>query len=222
MNLPDEHMPGTDPWAHSLARAVIASGAGCGYIGLQLQTIRDTALSINALHSRVLDGDTAAEEQLFERLSARFQVFAHHRIWNSVDAEDVAQEALLTIQSRYREIEIETSFTAWAHKVLDNKMLAYIEAKRRTGSRYSPLTSDESSDLATESDPLLRRRLLDCLRKLGRSNRTYARILALHYQGLSKQEICDRLSLTRNNSYVIMSRARAQLKDCIRAKGVSA
>ena len=179
-------------------------------------------MSINALHTRVRDGDTAAEEQLFERLSARFQVFAHHRIWNSVDAEDVAQEALLTIQSRYREIEIETSFAAWAHKVLDNKILAYIEAKRRTGGRYSSLTSDESSDLATESDPLLRRRLLDCLKKMARSNQTYARILALHYQGFNRQEICERLNLTRNNSYVIMSRARTQLRDCIRAQGVRA
>ena len=126
------------------------------------------------------------------------------------------------MKSEYGRIEFTTSFAAWAHKVLENKLLAYIETRRRSEGRNLPLPDESSPQLAIESDPLLKGRLIECLKRLAGSNRLYARILALHYQGLSKDEICERLNLTRKNSYVVMSRARAQLRDCVRSKGVIA
>ena len=61
----------------------------------------------------------------------------------------------------------------------------------------------------------LERQLLDCLRALNRSNGRHARILNLHYQGYSVEEICRRLSLTRTNFYTILSRARTILLACL-------
>jgi DNA-directed RNA polymerase specialized sigma24 family protein len=58
-------------------------------------------------------------------------------------------------------------------------------------------------------------RLLACLKKICLANRRYARIINLHQLGYSRVDICGRLEMTLEQSYVVMSRARAMLKECL-------
>jgi len=87
-------------------------------------------LDLNALHQAVKEGDRQSEKALFEVLSERFQVLAHQKVWNREDAREVAQEALAVVAQSPPTLEIHTSFAAWAQRVLENRLLAYIKIKQ--------------------------------------------------------------------------------------------
>jgi RNA polymerase sigma factor (sigma-70 family) len=172
-------------------------------------------MSINELYNQACTGDKSAETELFKKLTDRFWVFAHRKVWDKADAEEIVQNALSIVVSEYRQIEFSTSFSAWAHKVIENKFLAYIQTKRRRSGRDVPL---ENADFLTDNwtpDPTLKMRLLDCFKQVGRASRRYARILNLHHLGFDRVEVCEKLGMTTAHSYVVMSRARAMLKECL-------
>ena len=176
-------------------------------------------MDIDALYNDARSGNQKARAELFEILSVRFAVIAKHRIWSDSDAEDVVQEALTTIAERFEEIEIALSFRAWAHKVLDNKVLSSYKAKQARMSREDSAEPIEQIASSKEIDPNLEAALIKCLSKVSSVSVNYARILNLCYQGYKTDEICDRLGVTANYFYVILFRARSLLKQCLENGG---
>jgi RNA polymerase sigma factor (sigma-70 family) len=172
-------------------------------------------MTINNLYERARTGDSLAEAEMFKKLADRFWAIAHHRVWDKEEAEELVQNALATVISEYRQIEISSSFSAWAHKVLENKFLAYIQTRRRQHGREISLESSKHISNDLMPDPVLKMRLLNCLKQVSRANRRYARILNLHSLGFKRAEICEKLGMTMVQSYVVMSRARAMLKKCL-------
>lgn len=174
-------------------------------------------MGINDLYSEANAGVKGAEDRLFEFLSERFRQFAHHRIWDKEDARDIAQEAVMLIAKEYKSITFDTSFQAWAYKVLDNKILNYIKQKRQRGDRVVTVADlAHSGDRTVESDTDLRRKLLDCLKKIGKLNRRFARIIDLHYLGFIASEISEKLNLSSNGVYIVLHRARKMLEICLK------
>jgi RNA polymerase sigma-70 factor (ECF subfamily) len=161
-------------------------------------------------------GSSTAEELLFERLSVRFRLFVGRKVRRAEDVEDVVQETLLAISRTYRDADIESEFAAWAYGVLRNKIADYnLTHKRRPESAVSFEAVEHVASVASASDSLVRRRLQDCLNRIKKTNRRFARILNLHYQGYTTDEICERLNLTPGNYYTILSRGRAMLLNCL-------
>lgn len=144
-------------------------------------------------------------------------MFARQRIRNRGDAEEVVQEALMTIYAEYKSITFNTSFSAWAYKVLNNRILNSLRKKQHESQRIDesicPKSVPSEVDVNGASD--LKRRLLDCLQRIGDRNIRYARILNLHYQGYRTDEICDRLKVIPETFYSILSRARTLLEVCL-------
>ncbi len=170
---------------------------------------------INELYNKACGGEKSAQDELFKKLTDRFWVFAHRRVWNKEEAEDIVQNALATVMSEYRQTDISANFAAWAHKVVENKFLAYIQTRRRQSGRNVPL---ENTDCLTDNwqpNPTLKMRLLNCLKQISRASQRYARILNLHHLGFKRDEVCKKLGMTITQSYVVMSRARALLKECL-------
>jgi len=175
-------------------------------------------MNINALYNRLIKDPESRyirEKELFNQLTVSFRIFAQQRIWNSQDSEEIVQDALMTIASKYRDIEFETSFAAWAYRVLNFKIADYFKARKiRENARYR-LTKEARESVLLDLDPILKSRLLECLRKIGEVNSVHARVLNLHYQGYTTNEICDRLDINRGNLYVMLSRARVMLDKCL-------
>jgi len=174
-------------------------------------------LNINTLHDIAREGNQTGEEELFKVLSARFRLFARQRVWDELDSQEIVQDALMTICKEYKAIEFTTSFSAWAYKVLDNRILGYIQTKKRHNGRVSSVSDAENLPATEKDNPKkeLQRDLIRCMRKIAGTNLRYARVLNLHYQGFSTEEICDKLKLTRNNLYSVLSRARSLLEFCL-------
>ena len=172
------------------------------------------ATDLNELYKLVKSNDKTAINHLFEILTARFRLFVGLRIRNVQDAEEVVQNSLLVISDNIAKIEIEQSFSAWAYKVLDNRMKAYF-AKKKTATKYE-VDDPRIYNAGTPSDEnLTKRQLLHCLKLICRKHPVYARILNLHYQGFTTEEICARLSMTPTNIYTILSRSRSLLSYCL-------
>ena len=134
------------------------------------------------------------------------------------DAEDLAQEACLTILQKYKTETFQKSFEAWAYGVLKMKIGNYIQGPLKKQKRMVPelemRTPLKSEPQASLSD--LRRQLLGCLKKLIKLNPAYARALNFVHQGFKTGEICQKLSITRNHFYVILSRGRHMLETCLK------
>ena len=172
-------------------------------------------MNINTLHSRAGNGDKTAENQLFEKLSESFRFFLKQKIMNRQDLEEVVQETMLTIADKYKTIEFKTSFSAWAYRVMENKLLNYYKIKYKSRDRVSSSDEDASEGLVFDIDPVLKKTMLDCLRKINEVYKRHARVLNLHYQGFPVPEMCEKLKLTRNGIYILLSRARTLLKKCL-------
>ncbi len=174
-------------------------------------------LDLNKLYLQAKNSEPGAEKVFFEALSARFSLFLLRRIRNKQDREEIAQNALMYIGSEYKSIEIKLSFAAWAYKVLDFRIKAFLKTRSRTDKREIVMTDSDWADStpSPDCDPDLKRRLLDCLGKIGRANLKYARILNLKNQGHETETICTKLKVTPSNYYSILSRARTLLAHCL-------
>jgi len=175
------------------------------------------AKDLNDLYIIAREGCQEDTEELFRYLSVRFHLFVRRRVRNKQDCEEIVQDALMVIGREFKLVEINVSFAAWAYKVLQNRVLAYFKSFRREASRRSEYKDTEEihSETLFKPDPDLRRRVLYCLQKIGGNNVRFARIINLHYQGYSTEEICEKLEMTRSNFYTMLFRARSLMEECI-------
>lgn len=174
-------------------------------------------MSLNALHKNAIGGSREAEEKLFDALTTRFRLFAQQKVRDRADCEEIVQDALVVILKKFRDIEFQTSFIAWAHRVLNNKIMDFVKTKTLHQKKLVQI-ADESPGPEHNTNPDLEARLLKCLKKLHQVNARHARVLNLHYQGYTVEDICAKLKVSRTNLYSIMSRARSMLENCL-AKG---
>lgn len=172
---------------------------------------------VNRLLKDAQKGDGSAENRLFAKLSERFRSVAGYRLRDEEEVEEVCQNALKTILEKYREIEFDEGFINWAYKVLDNKIRKCFDLRGRSRMREARVEYNDKSPIwKTVGTPLdLKRKLLRCLKKLGGVNSRYARVVMLQFQGYEVDEICGLLAITRNNLYVMLSRSRTRLKQCL-------
>jgi RNA polymerase sigma-70 factor (ECF subfamily) len=172
---------------------------------------------LNSLLVALRAGDKGAEKKIYEHLFVRFRAIAKQRIRNASDAEDLAQEACLTVLDKCRGESFSGSFGAWAYGVLRNKIGNYYQSMRRQRETFDGglASGDDNRHSAPAADPDLLRCLLDCLRKILAAQPRYGRALNLIYQGYSTDAASERLGVSTGNLYVILSRGRALLRKCL-------
>ena len=165
---------------------------------------------------RARDGAEKAEKELFQRLFARFKAFAKRRVGEG-EAEDIAQEACLTVLQKYKTETFTKGFEPWAYGVLKMKIGNYMQGLMIKQKGLAPESEADQAQKSTPTQPDhdLRRRLIGCLKHLVKLNRLYARALNLIHQGYKSLEISRRLRIRRSNFYVILSRGRRLMKRCL-------
>jgi RNA polymerase sigma factor (sigma-70 family) len=168
------------------------------------------------LLDRARQGDEAAEKEIFEFLLARFTAFATRKIGGK-DAADVAQEACLTIVKKYRDEKYTIGFEAWAYGVLKMTIRNFLRYRRYREKTSAPEFEIDRSGKTWEQEPdfELKRNLLDCLKQIYKRNPLYARSLNLRYQGYQTEAISEMLHVAPKNYYVLLSRGRKLLKECL-------
>lgn len=173
------------------------------------------AMDINNLLKKAKNGDNSAENLLFKNLTARFMFISRHKIANKEDCEEVVQNALTAIAENYKQTNFEISIAVWVKKILDNKIIDYYRSKKSGLSKMSRVSNYAITATDDIIDPGFKQRLLDCLKKINAHNKQHSRILVLKYLGYSVNEIQEKLNLTKNNFYSVLSRARSMLENCL-------
>ena len=122
---------------------------------------------------------------------------------------------MLKVTSKIDQVADPERFPAWAHTILKNEIVDYY---RSVQVRQRREVGEDAGDLANASEttnPDLKMRLKDCLKKVNAVFPRHARVINLKYQGYGTKEICLRMGITPNNLHVILSRARTLLKNCL-------
>ncbi len=172
-------------------------------------------MNINDLYQLTIAGGKPEEEKLFQKLRVSLLYLVEQRIWNDQDAEEIVHEILITVAEKYRLTAIEKSFAAWTYGIMENKLLHYYRSRGRQKEIQSNVDPKWENESDNSIDPYLTTKLLDCLKKVNKANDRYARILNLKYLGYSTKDICGKMKITRNNAFVILTRARSMLKHCL-------
>ncbi len=175
----------------------------------------DYGMSLSDLVEKARSGDNNAEDRLFQILRARFASIAKRRVREKETAEDIVQQACVTVLQKYKTEEFRAGFEAWAYCVLRMKIGNYIQAKSSSRESLDDGTVLDRLPEKSPSDPDLERKLIDCLRKIIKVYPRYARVLSLSYQGFISDEICNRLNVTKTNLYSLLSRGRSVLSLCL-------
>jgi RNA polymerase sigma factor (sigma-70 family) len=173
-------------------------------------------ISVDDIWTRARNGDRVAEREILQFLLVRFNLLTKRRLGGR-EAEDVAQDACLTVLEKCRSGTSARYSDAWAYAILRNKIGNYLQTRethRKTMVEESALGNIDQFPQPAEI-PGLKVKLVDCLRKIMKIQPRYARVLSLTYQGYKTDEICRRLSIKPSHLYVILNRSRKMLNDCI-------
>ncbi|HYE72150.1 MAG TPA: sigma-70 family RNA polymerase sigma factor [Blastocatellia bacterium] len=167
--------------------------------------------------------------------------YALLRLRDRSAAEEVVQETFLAALNSYEKFSGHSSERTWLIGILKHKITDHF---RRT-SRFMPLVQDERDEISSANDRVFfttgewvdhwhnetgpcdwnatpetalvqtefRQRLRSCLSAL--PERLAAAFALREIEGLSSEEVCKVLEITSTNLWVMLHRARAQLRLCI-------
>ena len=170
------------------------------------------------LIERAKTGDSVAMEQLLATVAPSIQRFGMRMCRDDTDAEDVLQDALLTIANHLGEFEGRSSFTSWAFAVARSAC-----SRKRRGLKNQPLLSIENAEQQYEGAPspeqqVLDRELTQALNSaLDRLPDDYREVILLRdVEALTAPEAADSLGISVPALKSRLHRARTALRDALK------
>jgi RNA polymerase sigma-70 factor (ECF subfamily) len=155
--------------------------------------------------------------QLLMANHKRIYAFILGMVPNYQDAEDLFQETILVMWSKFDQFARGTSFTSWGVTVAKYQIL---NARRRKSIRSLPFSPDvedliqeRSSSLVGHIDARMQA-LRECIRKL--QTRDYELVQMRYERELDVQTIADRLGRSAQSVYKKLARINDALLRCIR------
>lgn len=139
-------------------------------------------------------------------------------------AEDLVHETLVIIFEKYKDIEFDRGVLPWAYGILDKVMSGDYRRKIR---RQNIMTENIAEviklhdDNESVEDELMSLELINEIQQaLDHLNHKEKEIFALKLDGLSGEEIQDRLGVSRTTLDVSVFRGRRKLKKRLQKRGV--
>jgi RNA polymerase sigma factor (sigma-70 family) len=169
------------------------------------------------LFAKARDGDKGAEKELFQYLFKRFAKIAKRRVGEG-EAEDIAQDACITVLQKYKSETFTKGFGPWAYGVLRMKIGNYMQGLMVREKKLIPIMEDKQEAVAIpspESAYELKRKLIDCSKKIIRNNQRQGQVLNYFALGYKTGEVCRKLRITPNSFYIILHRVRQILRTCM-------
>jgi RNA polymerase sigma-70 factor (ECF subfamily) len=170
-----------------------------------------------ALRVAARGGDPGAEAELCRRFARRALLYGLRHLGNAAAAEDLAQEALVTVllalrEGKLREPEQLASFVLGTCRTLAS-------SQRRKSARREALLALEPLHEAAEQLPreVDRGRLQGCLQ--GLEEREQAIVVMTFQQDRPAEAIAESLGLSTGNVRVLRHRTLARLHACIERAG---
>ncbi len=155
--------------------------------------------------------------KLYMGVQRRLYSFVLSMVPSPVDADDIVQETVSVMWTKFDEFEIGTDFAAWALCIARYQIMNYRKRKITTQKRFSNQTIESIQavvEAGSEQDDERRELLRRCLKKLKDNER---KILYFRYEvGSTLRIVAERMGLNINTAYSALSRIHVLLLKCIR------
>lgn len=194
----------------------------------------DDGERLSELLSRARAGDSEALEELlwshYDRLLLRIERRIPVAQQAIVSADDVLQETLMTVWQHLGQFESQTdaAFSAWLSKIADSRLSDRLRAagtKKRGGDRLQATAADSQLNLLdalgaaglTPSGTVARREAERIVRiALAELKPDYRQAIQLRYlQGLSVDDVAQRMGRTDRSVHMLCNRAIKRLRDAL-------
>ena len=166
---------------------------------------------------RCQQGDIDAMGTLITRYQHWVYNIAYGILGHREDAQDVAQDAFLSVWENIGKFEFRSRFSTWLYRIVKNKCFNHIDQHQRR--KTDPMEIDDSQpwvplDTATPEDAALRSEEKDIVHSaLARLKDSYREILVLReLRELPYEEISDILGCTLGRVKSRLHEARKALK----------
>lgn len=144
---------------------------------------------------------------------------AYRILKDEFEAEDLMQEAFLTVFTKMQMYKGEVTFGAWLKRIVINKSLTQLKKNNRyLDVKMEVVPYDEVEDEAIDYRGLKGSAVLKCLQGL---KENYRIVLNLHLiEGYDYEEISQILDYTNENVRTTVSRAKKKLKQVLLADNI--
>ena len=135
------------------------------------------------------------------------------------EAEDIMQEAFLTVFTKMDTYKGEVTFGAWLKRIVINKSLTQLKKNNRYKEvKMEVIPADEVEEENINYAGLKANTVLNCLQSL---KENYRLVLNLHLiEGYDYEEISQILDYTNENVRTTVSRAKKKLKQVLLAETI--
>jgi RNA polymerase sigma-70 factor (ECF subfamily) len=169
----------------------------------------------------VLPPNRPAREELFAQLLTqhRSQIFrlVFCMVHTLQDAEDVYQQAALTMWDHFEEFDPRTNFVAWASQIARHKALNFLTSATRRRVCFSPELIGELAQHEEPSNEFQEARLRALASCRGKLRQTDQQLLKQCYNGKGTiGEVAERLGRPAGTVRDSLMRIRRTLLECIR------
>lgn len=148
------------------------------------------------------------EKEILERLKG----YIFSRVENLSDAEEIFQETLISVTQSLPTFQGNSSFFTWVCGIANHEIADFYRKKKIKTFLFSnfPFLENIVSEALGPEEKLLQKELRNDVKKvLSRLSEGYSLVLRLkYYNGLSMQEIAQKLNLTVKAVESRLSRAR--------------
>jgi RNA polymerase sigma factor (sigma-70 family) len=179
----------------------------------------NSEVSFQNLHQDIIDdckkGDQRAQFQIYKLYYKAMYNISLRIVRNTMEAEDIMQEAFLSAFEKIGTYSGTVSFGAWLRKIVENRSIDYL--RKKNGLVFEDITScqaieDKSSNsVSADEVPELRiNKIMEILKLLPEGCR---KIFSLyHFEGFDHEEIGEILAISSSSSRSQYSRARSRIK----------
>jgi RNA polymerase sigma-70 factor, ECF subfamily len=168
-------------------------------------------------------GDPSAFEIIYQQYASRVYAICLRMLRDSVEAEDLTQEAFLQLFRKLKTFRGESAFSTWLHRLTVNLVLmrlrrkspptVSIDASVDQGDEIAPPPIDVGAPDSLLEGSLDRLRLARCIEQLPAG---YRAIFVLHdIQGYRHEEIAEIVGRSVGNSKSQLHKARMRLRELL-------
>jgi RNA polymerase sigma factor (sigma-70 family) len=161
--------------------------------------------------------DKNAQLELYKCYYKAMYNVAYRILKDEFEAEDLMQEAFLTVFTKMKMYKGEVTFGAWLKRIVINKSLTQLKKNKRYQEvKMEVIPTDDTAVETVDYRGLKASNVLTCLQGL---KENYRIILNLHLiEGYDYEEISQILNYTNENVRTTVSRAKKKLKQVLLAE----
>ncbi|MEN6578400.1 MAG: RNA polymerase sigma factor SigZ [Phycisphaerales bacterium] len=150
-------------------------------------------------------------ESIWAEFAARLGRFIHARVADPATAEDILQDVFVRIHQRLDHLRTPAKLQSWLYLIARNAIIDHYRKTRKTSQLPESLLAEPPKDGPEACE------LKDALRQMidGLPDTYREAIVLTEIEGLTQQELANRLGITLSGAKSRVQRARGQLKQML-------